>query len=235
MELPLIAGILPTGACYSTEQQRLNAFMAVSSALLASGMTFYNFGPDKPSVENQAYPWFNTTYGRWYFFNGVWKAPVNYDANERRLWVGTLVQLQSYDGGDGTSGPVTDTSGPMWMEDTAFQGRSPMGPGAIPSSNPAKTLAVAEAFGEGAHAQTATELYPHSHEPDNVKADYFLGHAKASQGVYNVGQGGDTAQFPLTATAGGNASGQAEAANVVHPVVGTYIIRPSGRLYYIIP
>ncbi len=227
MLLPFQLGTLPSGVCFTTEQQRYNAYMTITQAVL-NGMA-----PDKPTVVNQAYPWLRTTDGRWYFYSGVWISPTNYTYEDRRLYAGTLTQLASYDGG--TPGIVTSTSGPMWVEDTTFQGRSPMGPGAIPTSNPAVTLNVNANAGEGAHTQTTAEMVPHQHGPDDLTSDAFLGHAKPGKGTYNVGGGGDTSRFALTAPAGGNASLVAEPSNVVHPVRGIYVIMWSGRANFAVP
>jgi hypothetical protein len=160
---------------------------------------------------------------------------MNRDANERRIFVGSLTDLRSYDGGDGTAGPATSTSGPAWQEDTDFQGRSPMGPGAIPTSNPAKTLSVGEDFGEGAHAQASTELYPHSHPPGDI-FNAFAGFVKPGQlSSYEIGGGTEIERMGFTGLQGGNASGNADPANVVHPCRGAYIIRATARAFYTVP
>jgi hypothetical protein len=72
--LPFQLGTLPSGSCFTSEQQRYNAYMSITYAVL-NGLAFYNIGPDKPSVDDQAYPWLRTTDGRWYVFNGVWRSP----------------------------------------------------------------------------------------------------------------------------------------------------------------
>jgi hypothetical protein len=45
----------------------------------------------------------------------------------------------------------------MWEVDHNYDGRSPMGPGAIPVSNPAKTLSLSEDYGSGTHAISITD------------------------------------------------------------------------------
>ncbi len=204
--------------------------MAVSRAVLSGGYAFYNYGPTKPAVSLQAYPWFNTTDGRWYVFSGVWRTPVNYSTYERRWFVGNLTQLQTYDGGDTLT--ASPTSGPMWQEDETMRGRSPMGPGDIPTANPAKILSVAEAFGEGSHVQTTAELASHSHRPLATDATGFLGYPAVVGGnlIVNSSSGNDTASSSSTATTGDSA-----AMPVIHPVVGLYCIKWTGRAYYIVP
>ncbi len=61
--LPILAGTLPEGSCFTDDQQRLNAFAAAMQAVLP-GMAFYNYGSTRPSVANQTYPWLNTNDGR---------------------------------------------------------------------------------------------------------------------------------------------------------------------------
>lgn len=225
--LSILPGTLPPNACFANEQARLVAFAENMQAVLPGGMAFYNFGASKPSVENQAYPWFRTTDGRWYFFSGQWIAPVNYSVYERRLFYGSLAQLVTYDGGD--TGVPSPTSGPMWIVDIDFDGRSPMGPGAIPSANPAKTLAVQEAYGEGAHVQTEAELAEHTHGPDTNLADSILGHAVVS-GQWNVGGGGDTINQGVIGTAG-----DSEPMPIIHPCRGIYVVKWTGRAYFAVP
>jgi hypothetical protein len=227
--LPIIPGSLSAGACFNSEQERLNAFAAAMEAQL-NGEAFYNYGDTKPDVSDQGYPWLRTTDMRWYRFEGKWKSPIaDYSLYERRLWVGTLLSLQTYDGGD-TNTPSTE-SGPTWEVDTAFEGRSPMGPGAIPSSNPAKTLVVEENFGEGAHAQTVAEMAEHEHTPDPTLADGFLGHATPSApATYNVGGGGDTISMGATA-----AAGSGDPMPIIHPVRAAYLIKRTTRTFYTVP
>ena len=123
--VPILPGALPPQYCFTTWQQALVDFANAMKAVLP-GLAYYNFGPDKPAPELQAYPWLRTVDGRWYRFDGNWVAPTNYTDLDRRWFPGTLVELQTYDGGD--TGSPSDRSGPMWVEDTEQQGRVPVGP-----------------------------------------------------------------------------------------------------------
>lgn len=227
MLLPLQPGTLPPGVCYANEQDRLLAYAENLEAVLAGGLAFYNYGDTTPSVENQGYPWLNTNDTQWYTFSGAWrrKRPLlEQDPNYRILWVGDSADIDTVGGGS--------ASNPLWEIDHAFDGRSPMGPGDIASANPAKNLAVGESYGAGAHAQTAEELYPHTHTPDPTLADGFLGHAVVgAPATYNVLGGGDTISMGQTAAAGGNASDDAEPAPIVHPVYGIWILKPTSNQY----
>lgn len=216
--LPILPGTLPSGSCFPDEQSRLVAYAELMQAVLASGMSFYNFGSDTPDVENQGFPWINTNDMRIYYFAGNWITPVNYDLNERRFWAGSLLALESYDGGTpGTAGEPQ--AGPMWVEDTAFIGRSPMHPGIVPTANPPKTLAVGENYGAGSHSMTVTEMPAHTHPMEFGSDDVGSGFPAVSTDNVN-GQ-----VFNTESTGGG------EAMSLVHPVRGLFVIRWSGRLY----
>lgn len=218
--LPLLPGTLIPGVCYNDEQSRLNAYAENLQAQLP-GQAYYNYGDSIPAVENNAYPWLRTTDMRWYRFSGSWISPVGpeYNVGIRRLWTSSAGLLQTYDGGD-TDTP-SDRSGPMWEIDHDFDGRSPMGPGAIEGSNPAKTLAGGEDYGTGAHTLAGSNLPEHRHA------------MKFSQGT-----DGDT--YPSIATGSTNdrqyfteMAGNATPTplNNVHPVRGCYIIKWTGRAY----
>lgn len=215
--LPILPGTLPPGVCYPDEQTRLVAFAENMSAQL-DGSAYYNYGSTQPSVENQGYPWLNTNDGRWYTFVGRWRTPSNYSTGERRWWAGSLADLVTYDGGE--------SGDPMWEEDTDFQGRSPMGPGAIPSANPSKTLTVGENYGEGAHTMTEAELVEHTHEPPEGIANY-IGYVEAGQpSSYEATGGTEMMTFGETA-----ATGDGEAMPIIHPVRGLYCIKWTGKQF----
>lgn len=197
------------------------AFLGVSNAVLEGGLAFYNYGASVPVPENQAYPWFRTTDGRWYIYSGSWISPVNYSLLERRWFAGTLVELVTYDGGD--AGAPSDRSGPMWVEDTAFIGRSPMHPGAIPSSDPAKSLALGEDYGAGSHTNTMLEMPEHTHQ---VK--YAFNQTGAGLPCITGNGTTESIQYPTEAT--GEAT--PDPYSIVGPVRGIYCIKWSGRQYY---
>lgn len=230
--LTLLPGALPVGFCPGSEQERLNAYMAVSNALLQGGLAFYNYGDTKPDVTLQGYPWFRTTDGRWYYFSGVWKSPMNRSSFERRLFVGTLTDLLTYDGGD--NGAPSATSGPAWEESTEFRGRSPMGPGAIPTSQPAKTLNVGEDYGEGAHVLLATEFPSTLTLKANLPGNRTNLEGGAPQWLAPIGSAGALLTTPTTedATFPFQNDGGDVAHQTTHPVHGCYVIKPTNRQFY---
>jgi hypothetical protein len=216
--LPILPGTLPPNICYDTEQERIVAFAGQMWAQL-SGQAFYNYGDTKPAPEFNGYPWLRQQDMRWYYFAGVWISPnPEQSPYARRLFMGTTVNLQTYDGGD-TNAP-SDRSGPMWEVDTAFDGRSPMGVGTIPLSDPSKSLALGEQYGEGSHTQTEDEMPEHAHNVQYATSD--------------TGDGFPTVSNGTTAVLNYNTDekGGSEPMNWVHPVVGIYIIKRTARIYY---
>jgi len=248
--LPLLPGTLPTGYCFTDWQQTLNDFANNMQAVLANGRSYYNIGDTKPAPEFQAFPWLRTTDGRWYVFSGVWRSPNNYDGNERRLWVGDLTQLVTYDGG--SAGTVSPTTGPMWVTDDQYIGRVPMGPGNIPGTTGPKTLAVGEQYGQGEYTLTEQNGGVGSHRhtfglTNSGGDDAYFSHLGAPntvpsyQGFYITGSNGNILSNLTTAdlqTLPSGTDGQGNTPtpfSIVPPVVGTYIIKPSGRTFFAIP
>jgi hypothetical protein len=188
-----------------------------------------------PSDPNQFYKW-NPSLGLWVRANSAAAS-----GNDLRLFEGTIGgggDLETYDGG--SAGVVGDASGPMWEEATEYRGRSPMGVGAIPTANPAKSLALAEDFGEGAHLQTTDEVGSHKHEEGIYVRTSVTGYWVPANGSTASGTG-DLAQdvnlvldrsLPFTANNTYGASGQ-QTMPVVHPVRGVYFIRRTARIYYV--
>lgn len=220
MLLPLLPGTLPPNACYDNEQERLVAFMGVSSAVIEGGLAFYNYGATLPTPENQGYPWFRTTDGKWYIYAGSWLSPVNYDLGDRRWYAKTLAELVTYDGGD--AGAPSVSSGPMWEEDTDFIGRSPMHPGAVFGSNPAKVLALGENYGVASHTNTMLEMPEHTHGVNYSNIQAGTGYPQTGTGSsndfqFNTDPAGVTAPSPFS---------------VVHPVRGLYCIKWTGRQFW---
>jgi len=195
-------------------------------AVLEAGMAFYNYGDTVPQPQYQQCPWLRTQDMRWYYFEGEWKSPVaDYSIYERRIWVGNPTQLETYDGGE--AGAVSTTSGPMWEVDhTLFDGRSPMGVGDIPSSDPAKTLALIEQYGAGSHTQTSAEMPPHTHTLGFDTNDTGSGFPQASNGENEVNV------YTTSETGGTGTPAVATPMNMVHPVVGVYFIKRTVREFY---
>ena len=230
--LPLVPGTLPPSFCPADEQTRLNTYAAFLNAVL-NGQTFFNYGSTAPAPENRSYPWIRTTDMRIYEYVGQWRSPVSYSAFDQRLFKGTLTDLITYDGGD--NGSPSATSGPMWVEDTDCIGRSPMHPGAIPTSNPPKTLALNELYGEGAHQLLTTEFPKTLSLTATLPGNRTNLESGGPQWLAPIGSHGAMLTTPSTEDATfvfTNTNGDV-AHQTTHPVIGRYLIKWSGRLYYI--
>lgn len=236
--LPLNAGSLPY-ACYPSDPQTLYSDMFSRGSALASDLRGVIISESAPAAADQDKLWVQTTGGapirQFIYFNAQWVWPHASAAggNERRLWVGTLAQLVTYDGGD--SGALGDASGAMWAEDTDFAGRSPMHPGTITNAVPATTLGVNDNFGNGSELQTDQQVAPHTHPlsgdttiQDGVRLNsVFSGVGGAGVQIGNTGPPATDIQV----TANTYLTTQ-QRMSVVHPVRGIYIIRRTSRVYY---
>lgn len=234
--LPIQPGNLLPGVCYDSEQERLVDFAANMQAIL-SGQAFYNYGSTKPAAELNAYPWFRTTDGRWYFYSGGWITPnPEQSLLVRRIWVGDLTQLQSYDGGD--TGSPSDRSGPMWEVDSAFAGRAPVGVGSLDPSGTAVAV-----LGTGGKDQVTltdammptTAIVPLDSN-NNPISDRTVQKSGDSFGLpfqngdfSGSGSGGRMTDVNLRINGGGGA------APTMPPYIGTYFIKRTARVYYLIP
>jgi len=246
MNLPLIPGSLPADYCPTSYQQMLNDFMAASYALWNDIFQGNIISATQPGPEDRDKVWYkvdsngdplgkytwSARLGRW-----VWPHLSDAGGSERRIWTGSEANLWYYDGGDGGDpSTVGDCSGPMWLVDTDFGGRSPMGVGDISGSDPAKTIALGENFGEGSYALTQAEL------PDISLVTSSNSDSDMRIGIGNGGpQGGYTAVYPADspgvswsshADTHTNSIGDGDAHQNTHPVRGCYLIKRSARIYY---
>jgi hypothetical protein len=266
--LPLNIGALPY-TCYPSDPQTFYADMFSRARALFPAITGVVISSGTPAASDRDKLWIKTSGGaptqpqpQFIYFNGVWVWPNVAPAggNKRELWAGSLVDLVTYDGGDANL--VGDASGAMWEEDTTFQGRVPMGPGAISGSDPAKTLAVNEQYGSGSVTLTDAQLFSmqgHQHLMGRFQGDdngYFLygtntepyTGAGSVQGRWIAGEGSESyatlssvslpGQYMLTGAPYNPATSEAMSTltNVAHenvpPVTGIYIIKRTSRVYY---
>ena len=189
------------------------------------GNSFFNFGPSIPAINNRIYPWLDENGQWWIFSQGVWlyKNPVVKEGYDRRIFVGTTTDLLSYDGGDGTA-VAGDTFGPMWMVDTSFDARFPVGAGTFAASGAVAVNGTATAtsiVGEDKHTLTISELPSHTHNVATLINDSI--------------SGGDPKFYPLQST-GNNLASSSTGGDVAHnnlpPFYGVYFIKRTSRVYY---
>lgn len=251
--LPVQWGGLPQGYCFSGWNQLGLDLSNAQKAVLASGMSFFNYGDTQPVPEYQGYPWLYTVDMRWYRYTGVWQSPNLADANERRIYMGALTggagTLEEYDGGK--AGAITPTTGPMWTTDSDFVGRVPIGAGLIPgTTTPAITTAVGDPTGGSEHTLTEAEGAVGVHTHGFGK--YLSGAAGFNytgintvpsytgavvQGISGSTTGSDTACNMYTFPSGLTAAGVPSPTpfQVIQPSRAVYIIKRTARQFYTVP
>lgn len=241
--LPIIPPSVPEGFCNTLGPnwiQQIVNLMGQAVAVFSDVGTIVLNQESVPNANQRDFLWFRPSTGLTYYWDtgtSAWISPHRDEPNSdvRRWWAGSLLDLESYDGG--SPGAVGANAGPMWEEDTAFRGRSPMSPGAIPDANPAKTLAVNEDYGEGAHTGTAQQVPPHTHpltadasivDGDNIKVVTSGGGSVVG---LQIGGSGDASDDLVVAA--NEFTGTQEASPVIHPVRGLYAIRRTARINYV--
>ena len=224
--ITLTAPSLPANYCPASYQKLANDIIGGTQATFNStiGNSFFNFGPTYPAINNQIFPWLDQDGNWWIYDQSLWlrKNPVAAGGFDRRIFVGTTTDLLSYDGGDGTA-TATTTTGPMWMVDTLFDARFPVGAGAFAASGAVAVLGTATStsiVGEDQHTLTVPEIPAHTH-------NFFpLVTADANNGGANGVQYGTTANVATSSTGGGAAH------NNLPPFYGVYFINRTSRVYY---
>lgn len=256
--LPIIVPSAPEGFCPNTWQELLN-FIGQSYAQLASGNVQVLSQSNQPNADQRTgFIWHDPDTGLIYkYIGGAWIAPnlVAPGSSERRLWEDTEANLITYDGG--SAGAVGDSSGPMWEADHNYDGRMPMGPGLLPSSDPAKTLTVSENYGTATYTPTDTEFggfLAHVHCSGRF-IDAFPGRdyvypsigSLAGDALTGIGVSGNYVPPPkvgLNTLAGewcntgapglaSNAAISTIKLNIVNPVRGCFVIKRTARKNYV--
>lgn len=141
----------PIGYCPASQQQFANDIADAIEVFFPGEFALTIQSPNQPTVEQRSMIWaktdastgvivgfytWNTTIGAW--ARNHWPLGV-IPTYERRIFVGTLAQLEVFDGGE--SGTVSQSTGPFWERDTAFNDLWPLGVGSLIAA-PLTTLAV---------------------------------------------------------------------------------------------
>lgn len=140
LTLPVLPPSFPAGYC-PTPQELANAIAAGLRVILPGWIGLVVIGNNEPTVDQRGGIWYktepnaNTVVGvcTWSPFYGFWLS--NHwlhngglpPYNERRIFVGSLSDLEVYDGGE--PGTVSDTTGPFWVIDTDWADKWPLGVG----------------------------------------------------------------------------------------------------------
>ena len=223
---------LPIGYCPTSYQTLANDIISNTQATFNSaiGNSFFNYGPTTPTLNNQVYPWLDED-GNWWVRNqGNWarKNPVPINSLERRIFIGTTTDLQTYDGGN-TNAPSA-FSGPMWEVDTAFEARFPVGAGTFATSGVVSvngTTTSTAVAGEDKHTLVVGEIPSHTHQ---ILDQYInlVQRGTADSSVFSpTNRSEGTANLLPTTSSGGSA-----AHNNLPPFYGVYFIKRTSRVYY---
>lgn len=131
VQLPVTFAPFPPGTCFNSDADLANAIAENLVVTFPGSLTPWNIGPNVPSVDNRDKPWlkinatdgsvvgvfsWNTVQGQW--TSNHWGVAGQPPLNERRIFVGTLSDLNTYEGG--SPGTVSPTTGPFWIQDPAF-------------------------------------------------------------------------------------------------------------------
>lgn len=241
-DLRLIPGTLTDNSCWTTPQALYNEMFEKGVAQLGdiTGILIQDSAPD-PEDRDKA--WIRRTAPGgppvssrpliWY--NGAWVAQHPYDPESpvRLIWVGTLAELETFDGG--SSGAATLTTGPFWERDTNFDGRMPIGVGTVPDTTTAVT--VDTNVGSGQVTLSSVNIPQHSHEI-GVESSDVTGAAEdgqlrdASGDVTYISTWNQTA-VGVTRNWGGAASdGATTPFDSVPAARGVYFIKRTIRQFY---
>lgn len=225
----LIPGTLPSGYCFRGYQQLYNDFFTFATAFLPGEFRAVNFSTSEPVAEERDRPWFRLnpdgSPDRWYvYYNGQWVSPyeVPPSSDERRLWVGIAVDLETYDGG--SAGAVTATTGPFWEVDTDFAGKVIVGPGTLQPS--ATVIAVGDTGGVDQVTLVINEIPSHGHTIPNAVVGQIGGGGSAMIGF--SGTGPDIIPVGNVAT---TATGGGQAHTNMPPYRAAYVTKRTARVY----
>ncbi|HEU4344055.1 MAG TPA: hypothetical protein VFU31_21075 [Candidatus Binatia bacterium] len=141
MPTPIVIQIPPLPAGFCLSPVAVHNLLTQITGELPGEFTVWNVGPNEPSVENRSKPWLkiDSSTGVWtgiFSYSpafGLWLQPHWHNGvppfNERRLFVGSLTDLETYDGG--SPGTVSDVTGPFWERATEFDNKWPLGVGTL--------------------------------------------------------------------------------------------------------
>ena len=238
-------GTVPPDACFNNVSELYDLFIGTTTAYVNGNYSLFNYGENKPSTDDTDKPWIRTVGNlpdRVYVYaSGYWlsKHQTPAGGDERRIWVGSLVDLKTYDGG--ADEDVNDFTGPFWEVDEELAAKFPVGVGEFPSG---ADVAINGIGGSETVTLTSDQLPNHEHlgeayyravagpastsDPSGL-ADATLhensGHTNnASYNSFN--------KAGVITTSMTGASGQAH--TNLPPYYGVYFIKRTGRIYYAI-
>lgn len=223
---------LPVGYCPTSFQQLATDLIRGTQARFRSsiGNTFFNYGSSTPETDNRVYPWMDLD-GNWWNYSGdaggwVRKHPYLASGPFRALWVGTLNELKTFDGGadEVVSNPLYQ--GPMWEVDSLFAGLFPVGVGPLGTSGNvvvASSITDTNISGSDKKTLTTAQIPAHNHTiTAKVNQDIDGGSTRTIAGA-----GDEFTDSMNTGDAGGG-----EAFSILNPFYGVYFIKRTARTHY---
>ena len=225
----ITGGTLPAGYCPASYQTLLNDFVARLSGYVPNGIKGVVISATPPVAEDQDKLWVKLSgtspVGQFVYDGGSWVFPheVPASGNERRIWVGSPTDLETYDGG--ASGMVGPTTGPFWEVDADFAGRSPMGVGTMPGGT---AIALDQNLGNEKTTQTEAQMPVHRHGPGGPDAQKRIIRVddKADSAGLGLAFGADGATETFNWT---QPTGSGEAMTTLSPVRGCHVIMRTAR------
>lgn len=240
-QIILTPGTLPEGACYGTEQERLNGFAEAITGALPDNYTTWNGGPDAPTADDRHKPWHRTNAdgspdGDYDYFEGSWKRRHREFPGKIIMWDGSAAAVDALDGG--AAGTVTTMSGPFWEMVTALAAKFPVGVGAFASG---AAVAVTGTGGEEKVVLVMNNL-PSEPPPLGHKVDKMLVHRDEEGEETNADRKGldqhDSDHVYRTNSETDHDDnalgdlGEDEGHNNLPPYYGVYFLRRTARIYY---
>lgn len=239
--LPVIPGTLPSGFCPTSYQDMLNTFDANSTVVFPSTFAGIIVSSTAPADTTKAWLQLDSFARpvRLYFFaSGAWLSMHPQVPGATMMWTTTLPTMTTFDGGD--ANPVSAISGPMWEVVTAFQAKFPIGVGTLPSGT---VLAVGDTGGAETVTLAANNMPAHNHEVWVGGSDGTASGIREALQTVNNPHAGTAAAYLDSDGAGGNnyvkneggdATGLAVAHNNMPPYLAVYLLRRTGRLFYVV-
>lgn len=224
--ITFIAGNLPAGACYASEQARLSAFAANLSGQLPGTFNSVVVGAATPGADDRDKPWLADD-GRLWLFNlpglGAWVSRHPMAVGAVMLYEGSEASIVTFDGGE--AGVATPSTGQMWEKVSQMDGRVPVGPGTLsPSGAP---VAIGDTGGADRVALLINEIPPHNHALKCWGA--AAGSTDRPQWIAN----GTVERSFNTENSGGNPAGTAaDTHQNMPPYRGIWFIRRTARIWY---
>lgn len=228
----LTPGTLPEGACYETEQERLNAFIEVTAGQLPDTYSTINVGSTAPQPNDRNNPWHRTNTdgspdypGMWDYFDGAWRQRHPLPPGIIAMYDGDASLIPTLDGG--TAGTATLYSGPFWEVVTQLQARFPVGAGTFPTAG---AVAVGATGGEE-RVTLETKHLPEVLGRFGTDVEKAFAKKSGAGGAANGGAGGPYFNLDLADFIKGGTTDADKSHNNLPPYYVVSFIRRTARLY----